>query len=514
MSYHVQLGSTSYSVEPGVAVSVVIELKNEGSAPKSIEVSVEGIDPEWVAVPVPVIEVPGGETVTERLFLKPPREPESLSGSYPFVVRTRDQEGGDRAIACSLDVKPFHNVSIDVQPRRGLVSTISPEAVFHVTVMNLGNVEHTVRLFASDAAELFVFEFDQEQVSVSPGAQKSVSMTVTAAKLPLLANARLQQLTVSARSLDDKTVATATHAQVEQRALVTPGLMWLAVLALFIISAAILLWPQNPSVDSFSVTERVVAGQPFVVEWSASHASSVEITVDGVRYGDLRPSGSRSIATEVFTEAEQPGKQIEVKIRALKGRRVSEPKTRLVAVRGIEVPPEPEILEFAIVPTELEVGDSFQVTYSLSDSVTEAVLSPLGVQLDPRDEGIQLTAQVAGEFDYKLTARNQAGQEVEKVIRVQVTEGSDASIIVFRVDPALVDPLDGRVTLTWQVENASRIELLENGRLTQPLLDSDRGEIDRIVSGETTFVLRVFDSQGRTAEKSVTVKTYIPDGQF
>jgi hypothetical protein len=511
MGFRAHVASGSFSVEPGVSASVPVELTNEGSAPLKLELQIEGIDPEWVAIPVPVVEVPAGETVTERVFLKPPREPESLSGTYPFVLRVTDEAGEERALTFSLEVKPFHNVSIDVQPRRGLVATISREAVFHVTVMNLGNVEHTVRLFASDSGENFAFEFDQEQVTVAPGAQKSVSMTVSAVKSPLLANARLQQLTVSARSLDDKTVATATHAQIEQRALVTPGLMWLAALAVFIVTAAILLAPRNPVVDSFTVTpERVVAGEPFVIEWSTSHARTVELSVGGTVYRDLRPSGTKTVATESFTEADQSGRQLDVKIRAFNGRRQSLEKSRLVAVRGREVPPEPEILEFTITPTELKVGQAFQVTYRLSDSVTEAFLEPTGLKLDLGLESIQPTAQIAGEYDYKLIARNQAGQEVEKTIRVKVIEGSDASIVVFRADPALVDPFDGRVTLTWQVENSLRTELYEGNRMVQRL-DMPEGQIDRLISFETVFKLVVYDRAGRTAEKEVTVKTFIPD---
>jgi hypothetical protein len=511
MSFRAQLASDSYSVEPGVAASVAIEIENESNSPIKVELQVEGIDPEWSAIPVPLVEVPGREKTVERVYLKPPREPESVAGSYPFVLRLRTEQGDEKAIPCSLEIKPFHNVSIDVQPRRGSVTTMSPETVFHVTVMNLGNVEHTVKLFASDPAELFVFEFDTEQVSVAPGAQKTVSMRATASKVPLLANARLQQLSVAARSLDDKTVATATHAQIEQRSLVTPGLLWLGGLFVFFVAAAILLMPRSPVVDAFSITpDRVWAGEPFTVEWSASNARSVELWVGDQVFRDLRPSGTKTVASESLLGEDEVSRQVEVRIRALSGRRESDFKSRLVAVRFKEPPPEPQILEFAITPTDLEVGQAFQVTYKLSDSVTEAELAPIGLILDPQSEGVQLNAQVAGDFDYKLIARNQAGAEVEKVIRISVKVGSKASIVVFRADPALVDPFDGRVTLTWHVLNAERIELIENDGRPQ-VLDSAQGELTKLVSFDTTFKLRVVDSDGVEAVKEVTVRTYTPD---
>ena len=511
MGFRVQLAGDSYSVEPGVAASVALDVTNEGAAPIKVEVMVEGLDPEWVAIPVPVIEVPAGEKVTERLYLKPPREPESLSGTYPFAVVARVEGGDSKRIPCSLQVKPFHNVSIDVQPRRGLVSHFSREAVFHATVMNLGNVEHTVRLFANDHDEYFAFEFDQEQLTISPGAQRTVSITATAVKKPLLANARLQQLTVSARSQDDRTVASATHAQIEQRALISPGMMWLAALIVFFVGAGVLLWPKKPVVDAFTVSpERVWLGDAFTVEWSASNARSVELTVDGTVYGDLSPRGTKTINTEGMEGVEVGGKQMQVSIRALSGRLESATKSRLVAVHPKEIPADPEILEFSITPTELKVGDPFLVTYKLSDSVTEAILLPTGQELEPRGESVPFTALFEGEFDYRLIARNAAGQEVEKVVHISVARGSKASIVVFRVEPALVDPLVGRVTLTWQVENSVRTELYENDRLVPPLLTESQGVLDRIVDHDTVFRLRVYDNEGDYADKEVTVKTYIP----
>lgn len=513
MGFRAQLANDSFSVEPGVAASVAIELTNEGQSPIKLEIQVEGIDPEWLAIPVPVIELSGGENVTERLFLKPPREPESLSGTYPFVVRLRVEGGDEKVFPCSLEVKPYHNVSIDVQPRRALVSPLSRtrDTTFQVTVMNLGNVEQTLKLFASDHDELFAFEFDHEEMTVSPGAQKTVSVTATAVKSALIANARLQQLTIACRSSDDKTVATATHAQIEQRAWVTPGVMWLAALLVFILAAFIVLLPKGPVIDSFTVTpDRVEVGSQFIIEWSSTHARSVELNVDGQVFGDLSPSGSKTILTTELPELDQFGKRIEISIRAFNGRRESNVKTRLVTIQQKEVPPDPEILEFSITPTDPKVGASYIVQYKLSDSVTKALLTPPGLNLDVDKDSETLTAVVEGEFDYILRVENSAGKQVERSIHIVVKKGSKASIIKFSADPAFVDPLDGRVTLTWQVNNASRIELVENGRLSPPLIEA-QGQVDRVINGDTTFKLIVYDDEGVTAEKEVTVKTKIID---
>jgi hypothetical protein len=236
----------------------------------------------------------------------------------------------------------------------------------------------------------------------------------------------------------------------------------------------------------------------------------VELVVDGTVYSDLGPSGRKVIESSEMEGVDIEGKQVPIEVRAASGRRVSSTKTRLVSILPKEVPLEPVILEFSITPTEMKVGDVYQVSYKLSESVTEAILEPIGQILDPRLEGSQFNAQVAGEFDYKLTARNAAGDEVERVVHVKIVQGSKASIIVFRADRAFVDPLEGRVTLTWQVNNAARIELFENGRLG-PRFTEPEGQIDRLVLQDTTFKLVVTDDEGVTAEKEVTVKTRIID---
>ncbi|HXH62393.1 MAG TPA: hypothetical protein VNI20_13680 [Fimbriimonadaceae bacterium] len=505
MGLRASLSSESYSAEPGTAAVVAVNVTNDGSALMRTEIQLEGVDPEWVALPVPVIEVPAGETVTERAFLKPPREPESLAGSYPFSLTVKCLETGDeRSLPSVLEVLSFHNVSIDIQPRRALLSSLASETDFQATVMNLSNVEHTLRLFATDHGENFTFSFDNEQVTVGPGVQKTVRVTATASKRALIANARLQQFTVACRSTDNKTVASSTHGQIEQRALITPGLSALIALVVLMIASSIVFWPRPPSIDTFIVPpEPILTGKDVTVHWSTSHAKSVTLVVDGRRFEDLLPNGSRTVTMSHAGD-------IKFDVIAVSGHRTSGNKERIVQVRDPIVPPEPQILSFDIEPKIVTVGQVIQVTYKLSESVTDAVLSPTGLKLDLKADGTQLEAQFTGIQTYRLIARNSAGQSTEKSVVVQVVQGSKASIIVFRAEQAVVDPLTKIVTLTWQVSGSQRRELIYDGR--EQLLDEESGQRDFPVRGDTTFILRVWDSDGNTTERQVSVKMGPEDG--
>ena len=115
MSFRVILTSDSLHVEPGIAASVSLEIVNEGPSSFNLQVQVEGIDPAWVAVPVPELELGSNETRSERIFLKPPREPESLAGTYPFVVKVWDPESGEsRSVQATLEIKQYNQLSVDV----------------------------------------------------------------------------------------------------------------------------------------------------------------------------------------------------------------------------------------------------------------------------------------------------------------------------------------------------------------------------------------------------------------
>jgi hypothetical protein len=289
--------------------------------------------------------------------------------------------------------------------------------------------------------------------------------------------------------------------------------IWLGAFIMFIIAAFIVLLPKDPTIDTLTISpERQWMGEPVEIRWTTSNARSVTLRIDDQVYENLDPNGS--IETVVDRPGELAG-QAEIELTAYNGRRVSPTKNRLIVVRRREPPPDPEILEFKIVPTEAFVDEAILVTYKLSDSVYEAVLLPTDLKLPAKEGNLEVIPRVEGIYDYKIVARNEAGQSVEKSIRVNVKRGSKARIIEFRAEPAFVDPFEGTVTLTWQVTNALRVELIIDGERsiqlqsgTSPMLSGSR---DFAVLNDTNFTLRVWDDEGITAEQQVAVKMKFND---
>ncbi len=496
MSFTVSLSAETVRVEPGIATPIAVEIANNSSGEAVFNLEFDGIDPTWVTAASEVTVAPG-ESGTARLFIRPPRQSENLAGAYPFTVNVHSESEGSKSVSGVLQLESFHNISVDVQPRRGVVTAFGKKADLQVTAMNLGNVEQVLHLSAVDNEDWFSFDCEPEQITVGPGHQAAATLTATSNKRSLLSNVRLQGFTITARDVNDPSVASSAHGQIEQRPIVTPNILGLGLFVVILFFMWMAFLPKPPAVDTLTISpDRPWVGDTISIHWSTSNARAVKLVIGTEVISDLEPAGTFNYVTKERGE-------LQVNVTAIRGSRNSSAKTRSVAVREPEPVPDPVIEEFSIEPTDLVVGQKFLVRYKFNDAVTEATLDPIGIVLDPRQEGVMLTAEIPGEFEYKLTARNTAGQEVDRIQNVTVVRGSKASIITFRAEPAVVDPFDGRVTLTYQLENALRIEIRYADTILE--IDEPRGQRDFQIFRDTTFTLVGYDDEGVTIEREVSV---------
>src|ERR1044072_6042292 len=202
MSFTIRLSQDLTAIEAGATVPLSIEVTNKNAESDRYEIQIEGVDPEWVAYPEPVFNVGPSESHGQKVFFKPPRASESLAGNYPFVARVRSLESGEAKTAQGvLQIKPFNHLSLELSPKKGYTSPMRQANIFGLTVMNLGNTEHTLQLSGSDPDEECNYDFETDQVTVSPGAQKQVDVTVNAANSSWVAPVRLFGFSISARGI-------------------------------------------------------------------------------------------------------------------------------------------------------------------------------------------------------------------------------------------------------------------------------------------------------------------------
>ncbi len=491
MSFTVRLTTDLISVEAGATMPLSVEVINRAEDADRFELEIEGLDPEWTAVPVPAFSVGPGDTATEKVFFRTPRTPESQSGNYPFVAKVRSLTSGEqRKVQGVLQVQPYHHISAEISPKKGVVASFKRRNHFTVTLINLGNVEHTLQLFGSDPDEALAFDFDQDKVTLAPGQQKDVGVTVHPTQRKLLWNVELHSFSITARSTDAPSVAGVAQAQLEAQPAVKAATL---ILWLFIVGVALAWWYAQPKPATFVMglsKGTVLKGETVKIWWQMTNADRVHIqTSDGQPiYDSVDVNGKGSV--EFTANSDKP---IEFDGWAITKDKTTPPQH---AVLNVVVPPPeplPQITQFTASSTNVKVGESILFSYKFNDAVVKATLSPLDKDININASQIQIPVTDEGATDYVLIAENKDGKADKKTIHVVAKKVSDVKVISFTATPKdLMDP-GGIVTISWQLTNAVHVEITPNANAASNEVDPNKGQFEYYVSKSTTFTLTAKD---------------------
>jgi hypothetical protein len=185
------------------------------------------------------------------------------------------------------------------------------------------------------------------------------------------------------------------------------------------------------------------------------------------------------------------------------------PVVRTITVLEPERVPEPEILAFDIEPKRARIGETLQVRYRLSDSVVKASLSPIGRELNPRLDGVQIPADGSpGRVTYRLVVENAEGKMASQSVDVELYEGTDATIVAFQASATEVD-LGLPVKLEWTVTGAVRVELAIGNE--KQAVDTNNGTVEINLPATTKVTLTAIDANGRSATKTLTITVKDPN---
>jgi hypothetical protein len=499
MRFSAAISADSIQAEPGASAPASVEVTNHGPEAERFEVFVEGVAAEWTAIPMPTFAVEPNETHSERFFFKPPRASESLAGTYPFIVKVRSLETGEaKEMQGVLEVKPFHHLNIEVSPKMAVIRGGQKKTSVQVVLMNLGNSEHSVQLYASDQNDALAFELEEDQVTLAPGQERTIWATVSGRQRPLLAASRLHPCSISIRSTAHPAIGAAAQLQVEQRALVSPGSGVLAMASVALAAGWFALLPKQPEITSFSVSPEVVeTGQPVTISWTTEHAGGLELILDDGETQKRNRSGS-------ITWVPKRAGDFQITAAAIYEDRRSDDRKELVQVNEPVKAPAPVIELFDIQPRDLKVGQTMQISYRVSPSVTSATLSPVGLRLDTNADGVQLIAKVAGTAEYKILAYNRDGVMTEQSILITAEDASLATIQSFNVFPTRI-PVGstGTVTVSWRLRDARRAELLIGEESIE--IDTVTGRYEIPIAVDTMIELVAYDENGKTVSDVIEV---------
>ncbi len=496
MSFSARLGSDDLTVEAGATTPLSIEITNKGEASAQFEITIEGIDPEWTAIPVPLVTIAAGETQVEKIFFKPARRAESAAGSYPFLLKLRSFESNEtRTLQGALQIKPYHQINLDIEPKKGFVGTLRNENDFDLTLINLGNSKHTFKVFAGDPEDSCLYEFESDQVDLGPGQEKNIGLNIVAKKRKFLSG-KLVGFGVTARSNEQPSVIATAQGQLEIKPFINVATLIAVLLILFVGALWFALIPKPPAFNLSVSRSQALVGQPLTISWTP--ATSKENVVIYAQDGQIY-SSSGAAGMTTFTPV-APG-SVQIRGYAVVDGKRSAEETFMITVQSPPVVLPPKILEFRLDSNTLTFGQPFTIHYKV-ENATKLMLLPVGKALDPTLDEIQITADNLQTKSYTLVASNANGQIDKLKIPVKVTQPSQAKIIAFTADPTQLS-LPGSVNISWQVnDKAVRVELSSNG-LTQ--VEQPSGSVVVNLAKTSTFTLTAYDEEGLTSSKTIKV---------
>ena len=498
MPLNLSVSTDSVTVEPGQAAPLAILVENDSTTEDTVEIGILGLDGEWVIIPVSQIELRPNDKQEVKVFFKPPRSSESSAGSFPFVIKVRSLTNSDqRTSGGMLTIKPFHSLSVELNPRRGVITSTKQNNVFTATIMNMGNSEHDVQLSADDPEEACTYDFDDEQVTLRPGQQMDVDFAVTPKKKSPLGSSRLVGFIVTARSTSVKGVASTVQGQLEIRPFFTPMKLVFATLVMILLGIFWLTQPK-PATIRLEVLgpKKVFQGTKVTVRWVAENSNAVKILASGeVVQENAAPEGSVEVEARLLGTLKIQGV-------AFRDQRESEPATAEVEVVLAPVVPDPEILVFKPSSLEVRKGEKVTLEYSFNAAVTKAILAPNQIELDLNLNTIVVEPSVVGDNEFTIVVENAQKKIQKKSLRIKMVDSSLASITRFEADPVTGDAGNYATVIHWVTLNADRVELLVNGKA---LTVESEGDPEIPIVGKTVFKLRALDVNGKVVEKVLTV---------
>ena len=229
-----------------------ITIVNGGDLVATFSARVEGINPAWVSIEPPQVNLFEGERATVNVNITPPRRPDTHAGtSYlAFVVTSPDYPGRVSALGGSITVNPYYDFTVtDVAPRQQTVTWGRPMARASYAIANRGNSECTYRIDGDDDERACRFEFrvpgepaaliSHAEMRLAPDAAANIPiLTITPHKRRFFGVGKHNYMcTVTTTPLSGVQTPRTVLAQVASAPLIGPWVIVLAVILLAILVA-------------------------------------------------------------------------------------------------------------------------------------------------------------------------------------------------------------------------------------------------------------------------------------
>jgi pSer/pThr/pTyr-binding forkhead associated (FHA) protein len=157
-----ELSPREWTVEVDQTAVFQLSVANGGAIVAMFEARVDGLDPDWVTITPPQVNLNEGARAMITIAITPTRAPSSRSGMHHFAIvvvsPNYPKEYSQRG--ATLTVNPYYEFTMgDLAPKQQTVSWSKPTGQVTLPIINKGNSSALVRLEGTDDERMCNFEF-------------------------------------------------------------------------------------------------------------------------------------------------------------------------------------------------------------------------------------------------------------------------------------------------------------------------------------------------------------------
>jgi eukaryotic-like serine/threonine-protein kinase len=281
-------------ITPGQPETVSGTVANLGSTVDHLQVSIEGVPPDWVRAKPDEIQLNPGGQAAFTIDLHVAKSASNRAGRYPVNVQARSRANRDSIGTAEAvwELLPFSDSQLSMSPTR--VSGRA-RADFDLNLENRGNHVARFALSGEDDERNLNYQFEHDRVELQAGETAPLVLTV-GSRRRWIGSPRQHSFTVTSVSENDgeRTVA----GQFLQKP-VFPALL-LVILGLVLVGGILALsmipggGTAAPSIERFEIEpESVSVGDQVTLAWSVVDAEAIQLELpNGAVVRDLPGDGS------------------------------------------------------------------------------------------------------------------------------------------------------------------------------------------------------------------------------
>ena len=256
-----------------------LTIVNGGDLVATFYARVEGVDPNWVTIEPPQVNLFEGERATISISVTPPRRPDTSAGTryVAFTVSSPDYPNHLSSLSGSLTINPYYDFTItDLAPRQQTVGWRRPTGRVSYVVANRGNSECMYRVDGDDDERGCRFEFrvpgqaaaliGHAEIKLSPDGSAAVPILITPNRRRFLGVGKHNYMcTVTTTPLSGAQTPRAVLAQVASAPLIGPWFIVLMLILLAVLIAIIF----KPRISYFGTDPQLTARDPAAIQIQA-----------------------------------------------------------------------------------------------------------------------------------------------------------------------------------------------------------------------------------------------------